>query len=191
MGGSLWRADPVPGRANRPTFVYALVDPRDDVVRYVGRTVHPDMRLAQHTSPHARPSVRAWVLDLRRHDREPRMDVLCIVAAYDDPGAIEQAFIRMHAATILNVHLDGTRCPPARPRTAPFVSIGAARLRERIASPGRSNALSRRIGAPFGLVSRWSRGLVRPNAKWCAALEAECGIPVRDWIVPTTSEGGA
>jgi hypothetical protein len=34
--------------SNKPVFIYALVDPRDDSIFYVGASVNPELRLYQH-----------------------------------------------------------------------------------------------------------------------------------------------
>jgi hypothetical protein len=62
-------------RQYKPSVVYALVDPRDLAVRYIGVTTSLKRRFAQHL--HSRPTetvgpkVRAWLSDLAEHDLLP------------------------------------------------------------------------------------------------------------------------
>jgi hypothetical protein len=47
--------------------VYALVDPRDNTVRYVGYTAqYTDARLRDHLDMPVNPRVRSWLTELRR-----------------------------------------------------------------------------------------------------------------------------
>ncbi len=32
----------------RPTYIYRLIDPNSEVVRYVGKSIHPKKRMGQH-----------------------------------------------------------------------------------------------------------------------------------------------
>ena len=57
-------------------IIYALVDPRSDAVRYVGRTIEARRRLIGHRNGHANPRERAWVMELRTVGLEPRMVTL-------------------------------------------------------------------------------------------------------------------
>lgn len=59
--------------------VYALVDPRDDRPRYVGRSANPDSRFRAHLSPStAQRKVALWVAELRRLGLKPRLAVFAM-----------------------------------------------------------------------------------------------------------------
>jgi hypothetical protein len=58
---------------NRTGYIYTLVDPRTDEVRYVGRTVEPHQRLRQHLKDSHSSDIREWVNELQNEDLEPEM----------------------------------------------------------------------------------------------------------------------
>lgn len=55
--------------------IYALVDPRTEQVRYIGRTMYPEQRFAQHVSGYTKPT-KVWVSELKTAGLEPRMVIL-------------------------------------------------------------------------------------------------------------------
>jgi hypothetical protein len=55
--------------------IYALIDPRDERVRYVGESKSPRQRFGLHCAQPQR-STRAWMRDLRRHGLRPILRVL-------------------------------------------------------------------------------------------------------------------
>jgi hypothetical protein len=58
-------------------YVYALVDPRDGVVRYIGATWNPRLRLRHHITSRRMPHPKcAWVTELLALDLEPEMRIL-------------------------------------------------------------------------------------------------------------------
>jgi hypothetical protein len=70
-------------------FVYGLVDPRTNVVRYVGKSDDPRRRLAEHCDPNAycgNLRKRRWIAELRESGLIPSIRVLQIcdsIAACD------------------------------------------------------------------------------------------------------------
>lgn len=61
---------------NRP-IVYALIDPRTNDVRYVGKSNDPNKRLMAHMSPSAHsPAIRRWSDDLRSVGLRARLRIL-------------------------------------------------------------------------------------------------------------------
>ena len=58
-------------------YIYALVDPRDDSVRYVGRSVKPKARLQQHLSDKTTNLEKiAWLDDLKTIGLKPALRIL-------------------------------------------------------------------------------------------------------------------
>lgn len=55
--------------------VYALIDPRTGLIRYVGMSVNPAARFAGHMSTPV-ISIRAWIQELQALGLTPRMAVL-------------------------------------------------------------------------------------------------------------------
>lgn len=53
----------------RPVWIYALVDPRTLEPRYIGRSVHPEVRYAQHTAGCTTKGLGDWFGELRKERR--------------------------------------------------------------------------------------------------------------------------
>ena len=91
----------------KPTHVYHLVDPRDRVVRYVGKTGAPKSRLKEHireSQERQNTAKKRWIHSLLA---EGLLPVMVIVDSYpSEPLARdrESAECHQHAATIYNIH---------------------------------------------------------------------------------------
>jgi len=65
-------------RIQKTTFIYALSDPRNGEIRYVGKADKPSTRRQIHLQ-HAHKSQthkNAWILELRKYNLEPVLEVL-------------------------------------------------------------------------------------------------------------------
>ncbi len=57
--------------------IYALVDPRNDEIRYIGKTVRPHQRLRDHINDRGHGNHKShWIADLRSQGLEPYMVLL-------------------------------------------------------------------------------------------------------------------
>jgi hypothetical protein len=66
---------------SQPQVIYTLVDPRTDVVHYVGRTCNPKKRYTQHLSATRAKDIctlekETWTWELRALGLRPRMDIV-------------------------------------------------------------------------------------------------------------------
>ncbi|SRR6266567_1424654 len=62
--------------------IYILIDPRDELVRYVGGAGDPEDRLDQHLSQRDKnKGKRLWIDGLAQDGLEPRMEVIETVSA--------------------------------------------------------------------------------------------------------------
>jgi hypothetical protein len=71
----------MPERATRVVWVYGLLDPRDETLRYVGKSKDPDRRLSEHVSAPQRGDchnreLEVWLDDLASFGMRPRMVLL-------------------------------------------------------------------------------------------------------------------
>ena len=75
--------------------VYVLVDPRDETVRYVGRTRSPQARAIAHTKPHlaCNAAMRAWAEELGGLGLSARLEVVGIDPAPRALSPVESALI--------------------------------------------------------------------------------------------------
>ena len=75
---------------NRTFSIYALIDPRDNGVRYVGLTEYPDERLKQHIQRDGNIPKRQWITELSQLGLSPLMQTIEIVqtlsAAFEREG---------------------------------------------------------------------------------------------------------
>lgn len=84
-------------------FIYALRDPRDNVVRYVGSTANPRRRLNGHCCIGSAGSKakRAWVAELAATGLRPSMEILEATTGTGYSEA-ESAWIACYAETLFN-----------------------------------------------------------------------------------------
>jgi hypothetical protein len=62
--------------------IYALIDPRTDAIRYIGKSANPDVRYASHcTASSPLRAVRAWITELAKRKLRPRLRLLEVVPA--------------------------------------------------------------------------------------------------------------
>lgn len=65
------------------TFIYALVDPVTNLVRYVGKTVNPSRRFGVHICDKGECHRARWIAKLRADGLVPRFEIL---ETFDDPS---------------------------------------------------------------------------------------------------------
>jgi hypothetical protein len=86
--------------------VYALIDPRDDVIRYVGASCQQE-RLAAHLSKarckRGNARVLAWIRELLECGMIPRQTVFMTTNDMGERDVAERYYIRKFRSTILNV----------------------------------------------------------------------------------------
>lgn len=90
--------------------IYALVDPRDGTVRYVGKSIAPGDRLDRHLErPHSR-RLFVWFKALRKRGLKPEMFGIDLVELAQWPDA-ERAAIAFYRARgdLLNIEDGGPR----------------------------------------------------------------------------------
>lgn len=78
---TIWNSD-IPSRSGVPQYryrervaitIYALVDPFDESVRYVGVTRDPHARMVMHKKRQTNPGMRLWFTELKSIAASPRM----------------------------------------------------------------------------------------------------------------------
>lgn len=94
-GSNIWNRPPRPRffDPERPTSIYALIDPRTGGVGYVGATGDPRKRWSQHRTEPGYGRKQQWLRELRSVGLEPVMRILEEVPWRDAPVA-ERAWIR-------------------------------------------------------------------------------------------------
>ena len=59
-------------------IIYALIDPRNDTIRYIGQTKEPQVRLRSHITGDAviNPEKTRWLRELEKRGLQPCMEVI-------------------------------------------------------------------------------------------------------------------
>jgi hypothetical protein len=84
------------------TVIYAMVDPRDEVIRYVGKTTRPlHVRLASHFSRPTNEEMSEWLTDLKTLGLKPKM-VSLLETDEETAGIEEVKYIEAYWATLYN-----------------------------------------------------------------------------------------
>jgi hypothetical protein len=81
---------------HRSTFIYALVDPRNQTIRYIGKSVRPKIRLATHLAPSSlkKPSHKNhWIKCLLELGLKPIMEIIGEIDYRDDWTIQEKRWI--------------------------------------------------------------------------------------------------
>jgi len=62
--------------------IYALLDPRDDTVRYVGCAIDVEKRYQEHLRDRGNTPKCRWLAELKHYDLYPRLEILEIVNGF-------------------------------------------------------------------------------------------------------------
>lgn len=121
----------------RTWVIYALSDPRTAVVRYIGVTFRPKVRLNEHLS-RARKGGRThrdyWIRSLLSRGLAP--EICTIDTGTGDWRAAERRWIAHHRVTLVN-HTDGGEGTPGYVPTPELLAKWSEMRRGRKYSPGR------------------------------------------------------
>jgi predicted DNA-binding protein (UPF0251 family) len=91
---------------NDVVHIYGLLDPRDQQLRYVGKTIHPSKRLREHLNQLDNTPKGEWLLELTKSGFKPKLIVFSEVSKADASKAEKEA-IRRYAllgCPLLNTH---------------------------------------------------------------------------------------
>lgn len=146
--------------------IYALIDPRDNKIRYIGKTEKPILaRLASHLATPTNPVMRVWINALSLQGLTPRIQPIATVPVAQ-LEVEEKRQIEQHAAA-------GHRL-----WNAPYYHQNLADLGQQ------TTALPQRAQIADEGLSRWAYGPLaraRVNGEapaWLAFVTVVCGAPV-------------
>lgn len=101
-------------------YIYALVDPRDSKPRYVGASINPEFRMAQHRSNPMTADMGTWFDDLAANSLSPRLDILESVDDAESPVREKHWIGHYHSEGCL---LFNRNCLPCKDQ--PWGNLGA------------------------------------------------------------------
>ncbi len=87
-------------------FIYALIDPRDSKVRYIGSSVNPKGRFDSHMASPSR-ALRPWLEELASCGLQPRLITLADARNYQRALNLENVYIDEYQRVqggLLNLH---------------------------------------------------------------------------------------
>ncbi len=88
-------------------YVYFLIDPRTNIVRYVGLSRNPENRFNGHRSTATNKLVRQWVSELKRQGLRPIEKIVRKCAGYGEGTKWERRWIsrlaKRHGKLLLNI----------------------------------------------------------------------------------------
>jgi hypothetical protein len=86
--------------------IYQLIDPRDMLVKYVGKTTNPKGRYKQHINKLDKQQTpkRTWLEDLKSHGFSPIMKIRYKTTDEARAREIEQQELDRHKRSALNIH---------------------------------------------------------------------------------------
>lgn len=58
------------------TFIYCLIDPRTNQVRYIGKSDHPTQRYKEHLYQNRKTYLKDWVKSLKKENLKPELIIL-------------------------------------------------------------------------------------------------------------------
>ena len=95
-----------------PTYLYFLLDPRDDSVRYVGITSDPARRLKFHRGSFRKRRLHRyqWIRKLKKLGLEPKMEIKYLFASRDRARVAEVrliAVLKIQGARLVNMTRGG------------------------------------------------------------------------------------
>lgn len=166
--------------ADKTTYIYGLIDPRTNQLRYVGKTVlTPDRRVFTHkwrarVHPHKRHSM-AWLLSLEKDGVEPDVFTIEEVPIGGDWVEAEQfwiAYFRFIGADLCN-HTDGGEGQPGHKQSPETIKKRIRRGAEhhRFGKPQHPNATA---ALKVGIKKFWQdpEAAARRNEKARSTLSA-------------------
>lgn len=135
-------------------FIYALVDPRTDVVAYIGITNNPNARLIEHLEGKSPNDDKdAWIWELQEEGYEPRMKILEVVDTRKEALSRERYWIQHYLSAgvpltnLVNCRPNVHRREPIR---RPKVKTNWRRIKDQAPEGYYTAEQARELLSPYG-----------------------------------------
>lgn len=76
-------------------YIYCLIDPFTQKVRYIGKSIRPRERLTNHMNERSKCHRTHWLQELKRKGETPIQGILEVCSADDDWQSIEKKWIKL------------------------------------------------------------------------------------------------
>jgi hypothetical protein len=126
------------------TFIYALIDPRDNEIRYIGKTSFPKQRLQGHMSMQRSKRMKNWIAELRDIGAIPVLSILetCRIDKWEEKEKHWIAHYRSVSNKLLNICSGGNGITAHIKETRDAI---ARIVREHLATPeGKAKRIEQR-----------------------------------------------
>lgn len=182
-------------------FVYALVDPRTKVIRYVGQTSSPNSRLLSHLNGGSNASVQEWIAELTGLGAWPQM-VILRVAPRSEANQAESDEIALRyqcGSPLLNKVSLPADFGKAKQAAASELQMYSGPMRQPRAKHALLNALTamsqsqlaEAIGASQPQISVWVNSNTEISLKYSLRIAKLLDFPCEWWGEPDPVATGA
>jgi len=177
----------------KTTFIYGLVDPRDNQIRYVGKSDDPQRRLSLHMCSDSNPYKREWLNELAAENLNTALSILAEVDQ-DGWGDHEQRWIQKmkdEGHRLLNIQPGGIFYNGARSTVTQPVSnnkkgarVNRQRIKELRSNKGYTQEeFARQTGLTMRSVSNLeARENTNPTLETLSKLAVALGVRVIELI---------
>jgi len=91
-------------------YIYALIDPNNDKVRYIGKSKNPKKRFYSHirdAKKRKKTKKQLWILELIGKKTLPYIKIIAEHIDENEARIIEEKNVIKHIKTVYNIHLPG------------------------------------------------------------------------------------
>ena len=169
--------------SERTTYIYALHDPRDWSIRYVGKANNPASRLKMHIGSHSVVRMQKFIKELRLSGLTPTVSILqaCSQAQWTYWEKFWIATARDSGADLINIAPGGN----AVPALWPFSSEHRARL----SAAARGRILSLEVRAKLKVARNGRTISPETRAKTSASLKGRAMPPTHRAKIGAANKG--
>lgn len=83
------------------SFIYALIDPNDNIIKYIGKSVNPKRRFANHLCEKKDAPKNIWIRGLIANKQQPILKILC-KCKIENVNKLEKKYITIYKKTLYN-----------------------------------------------------------------------------------------
>lgn len=85
----------------RYSYIYALIDPRNNIIRYIGKSIYPFKRYLNHLCEKKDAPKNRWIKRLKNRNLKPNIKILC-KCKIKNVNSFEKKYISIYKKTLYN-----------------------------------------------------------------------------------------